>query len=565
MDTDKIADWLESLFERIEKDATTGVFKLGTISSKERDALKIAIAVLRDPGYTVANDESSNKTEPSKTETPLVVMPDISREPATKRPTKPVFLNMRSLEFTNPENPEVILCLDFGTAMSKAWAMTQDGKILDLALGRLSGKGVYPVDSSLFITQDGIIYFGPQAIDQSFKVGPHRQRFDSPKSYLNIGSQGYIDQHFVDKAINPTETDISGGDLIRLYLAYLTDLACSALEEKGLSRYTIRRFARPCWEEERKRWAEPLQKSLLAQAQILADTFHGRWLDGIPLNEANEALAQIRELPLERHFPEYLIDRGIPEPVAAAASLMIKDEPQRKLFMVMDVGAGTTDFGLFLMQENPDRGVCSIRIIPGTIQYLQQAGNRVDDYLKKYILEHDAVYLDTNDGRHIASELQKRIKLYKEELFRNGVLEYTLSNQTRNSIELKDFLKDNLVESFQKQIEDKFKSILENLKPGYWNLLVRDQARQGQNGRLPVVLTGGGATLPMVERVAQGRFNVNGKTIICEPKPLAPDWVTSNKSLNESLSPQYPQLAVAIGGANPLLPDEGQAFEDFAG
>src|SRR5689334_540218 len=98
----------------------------------------------------------------------------------------------------------------------------------------------------------------------------------------------------------------------------------------------------------------------LARAQILGDTFHDRWQAGIPVSEAKVALVKVRELAA---LPEYLLADGVPEPVAAAASLMLRDEAQREMFLVVDVGAGTTDFGLFMLQHNPERDVSLVRII----------------------------------------------------------------------------------------------------------------------------------------------------------------------------------------------------------
>ncbi|MTD34256.1 hypothetical protein [Paludibacterium denitrificans] len=40
-------------------------------------------------------------------------------------------------------------------------------------------------------------------------------------------------------------------------------------------------------------------------------------------------------------------------------------EAQREIFMVIDVGVSTTDFGVFLLQHNPDKEVCLTRIIHG--------------------------------------------------------------------------------------------------------------------------------------------------------------------------------------------------------
>jgi len=168
------------------------------------------------------------------------------------------------------------MCVDFGTAMSKAFAIQGESTPIELALGQRAGDKGYPVDSSLFISDDGILHFGPQAVEHGTAVaGLGRARFDSPKARLSMGQQVDIHRAPIGKEINPiTATPVTEGELITLYLGYLTDLATSELEAKGYSRYCARRFARPCWSDERNKWAEPLLRRMLSQAQILADTFH---------------------------------------------------------------------------------------------------------------------------------------------------------------------------------------------------------------------------------------------------------------------------------------------------
>jgi hypothetical protein len=46
------------------------------------------------------------------------------------------------------------------------------------------------------------------------------------------------------------------------------------------------------------------------------------------------------------------------------------------------------------------------------------------------------------------------------------------------------------------------------------------------------------------------------------PTPIVPAWIDETYP---QFSPQYPQLAVAIGGAAPALPQQGESFADFKG
>lgn len=545
---------LENLLDRVEQDSDTGKWRLGTLSAKERAAIELAVAVLGEEfGVDVPDDVSVLKST-------VVVVPPVAQavppnETATvaEMPNGPkVVLNVRSLDQTSVDNLGVTLCLDFGTAMSKAFAMQGDERPIELALGVRGGANGYPVDSTLFITDDGLIVFGPQAVALSAQVVESgRARFDSPKARLSMGEPGDIEKIYVGADINPTTTPISEGELITLYLGYLTGLAVAELEAQGYSRYTSRRFARPCWSDDRNRWAEPLLRRMLAQAQILADTFDGRWQSGIPVVEAKMALSKLRELAT---FPDYLLDQGIPEPVAAAASLMLRDEAQREIFMVVDVGAGTTDFGVFLLQNNPDKDVCLTRIIPGTIEYLPQAGNLVDDLLKFYVLDLEGIDSASAEGKHNKAYLDSRIRIYKETLFRDGVVEVILANHSRVIVDREDFLKSSRVQNFGQRLKDKLEKVLDVVGDGYLDLLERTD--------LKVVLTGGGASLPMVSDLAKGVVEVRGRKIMRKPTPVVPAWI---EETYPQFSSQYPQLAVAIGGAAPELPEQAASFADFKG
>lgn len=56
---------------------------------------------------------------------------------------------------------------------------------------------------------------------------------------------------------------------------------------------------------------------------MLADTFSGRWTGGIPVAELKAAVGQIKKLDQR---PDYLIDEGVPEPVAVAAGAIADSE-----------------------------------------------------------------------------------------------------------------------------------------------------------------------------------------------------------------------------------------------
>lgn len=557
---------LESLIERIDRNA------IGTVSSAEREALGVALAMLR------AGTASSYAT-PLETPTPpsgagrvadgapiaaeqVIPVPlpqeDVPSPEVSKTVQPKILLATEALDRNTPDDPDVLLCLDFGTAMSKAFAQSDDGQPFELELGTEAGGEGYAVPSSVFINDDGKVLFGFEAVDASQELeDSNRVRLDSIKSWLSQRSDGNLDAFPLRAEMNPTQIKLTEGDLIRIYLAYLTDLAVSQVQswsvgDVPLSRYVQRRFAHPCWPSSaQKSWADRLMRHWMAEAQILADTFHGRWQGGLDAAEVKAAVDQVRAL--ERR-PEYLIADGVPEPVAVAAGALVDGEDKRLPFMVVDVGAGTTDFGLFLLREDAQRDITRVFQVPGSIKALMQAGDRIDMMLKKFILDAQGVDLTEPHGRLVAADLSRRIRGLKERLFADTSVQYVLSDGTLGKIELSEFMASRPVSEFSERVEQGFRDVLEGLHDTWLSYLTKTD--------LTVILTGGGASLPMMRALAEGWVEVRGKRIARKVVNPLPSWI-----LDESpeLEPVYPQLAVAIGGAAHELPETVDAPESFAG
>ena len=258
----KIASYLlASLVQRINRD------QIGSVSDQEKEALAFALGILSDGAAPLG---IPSVPEPSPNALPAAVslglgerQAKFAAEPVAPKglaPTLPkVDLVLDALQRTEPSDTGVLLCLDFGTAMSKAFASTTDGENLDLELGKAAGKQGYTLPSSVFIDDDGSAYFGFEAVERSWNLKEAgRERLDSIKSWLSLREEGNLDGEMLSDAYNPTPFKLSEGDLIRIYLAYLTDMAGVSLAEwlvddKNVGRYVRRRFARPCGRSEERR------------------------------------------------------------------------------------------------------------------------------------------------------------------------------------------------------------------------------------------------------------------------------------------------------------------------
>lgn len=542
MDNKIAAVLLASLMERVEREQT-----IGTMSSLERQALQLAIQAL-----------SSGAD--------LSPLPNTAKPPITEiLPTLPkVELVLDAVERETPSDPEVLLCLDFGTAMSKAFASVVPDGYLDLELGAAAGRDGYTLPSSVFISDDGRAYFGFEAIDLSQDlVDSGRERLDSIKGWLSLRREGNLDGEacLLQPTLNPTAYKLTQGDMIRIFLAYLTDMAVTALsgyevDGKAVGRYAKRRFARPCWPDAAQaQWADKLMRSMLAESQILADTFSGRWAGGIDIAELKAAVEQIKGLGKR---PDYLIDVGVPEPVAVAAGVIAGSVNLRDAFMVVDVGAGTTDFGLFVSTRMSDNEDDAPRVfqIPASIQGLMQAGDKVDGMLRAFIARKESIDISDNSGRMIMADLGRRIRGLKEVLFKTENLEYALADGTVGHVTLDEFLADETVKRFGLAIDAGFSKALEAVDETWLRWLAMEGVR------MHVVLTGGSSALPMMKTLGQGMIEVKGFRILREQVDPKPVWMDE---VSGELTAVYPQLAVAIGGAAESMPETLTAPPVFAG
>ena len=530
------AKWaLENLFDRIERDSVSGNWKLnGSITIGEREAL-IAILSFLDPNISSKELIPNVKAVSSVIEYPL---------------------NIHSTTLSSPENPSVTLCLDFGTAMSKAFAIDgDDEKLLDIAVGQKAGysESVYSIPSSVFISGTGQIFLGHEAISQSLQdQTPGRQRFDSPKQELSQGTTTDLSTVRVSEAINPTNTPFTKEELITLYLGYLTDMACSDLQEgHGQSRYVLRRFARPCWDSQRVEWAEKLLIRMLSRAQIIADTFTGKWTGGLDVEAVRIVFDKLNAITP----PAFLVDGGVEEPVAAAASIVLNGERDQPGFLIVDIGAGTTDFGLFVATQNKNSGKSKIFRLPGSIHGIRQAGDTIDNFLRASILKKHNVDIQSPYGSRIGAELNIHIRRYKETLFRDGVLNYLLVDDTPGIVNLPEFLESPEVARFSKGLKDAIQKTFDNVHESWIRKMFETQG-------VLVVLTGGGARLPMVQELAKGWIDTRGIKIICHAAPIVPTWIADDYA---EFTTEFPQLAVAMGGASSELPEMGPDKIEFGG
>jgi actin-like ATPase involved in cell morphogenesis len=316
----------------------------------------------------------------------------------------------------------------------------------------------------------------------------------------------------------------------------------SQLAASGRSGLALRRFARPCWSEDRATVANAAFRDMLAKGQVIGDTIHDSWTSGVPVKMARRILDQARAL---QDYPMQIVDREVLEATAAAGGAL-RNATGESLFLVVDVGAGTCDCGVFF-------AVAGRRIaeVSGTTQVLRQAGDRIDEFLLLSLLEAAHVGPNSDEASRIRPSLRLRIRDHKEMLFLNGVVSVTLENDAIAEINLSQFRNRPDMKAFCVAFENMVRQALAAPPKGTY---------QRTQGIVDVVLTGGGAALPMILEIFSKPLNLDPHGVLrFRLRNAAPEWLVDYPDI----LPNFPQLAVAIGGAQPDLPTQSRSVTDI--
>lgn len=564
---------LKNLLNRVDEQEDGSRCIPGILTTDEIEALQIAIqlcdAVVPQIPVDIAPESVSEPQPVPATIHPIPEFPDQVREkqgeadqdviPVQAVDVKPrIDIDLSALSLPAPPK-NVRLCLDFGTAMSKA-TLVQDNDDTDAEDIHVLHLGV-PGDqeeisevmliSSVYIDNAGKLWFGKAAVDISMQEGGDgsRRRLDNIKRRLS--EEGW--DEIVVKALNPTDIPITYGDMVLAYLMYMTWAVNSCLEEMHYPWNLPRRFAMPCLSGEKGRETVHRLRKTVGEAQVLADTFYKKLKDGIPLSDF---MAAVHELRSEPH--DYLyVTEDITEPLGVAGSLMSWKKRVDMLAMVVDVGAGTSDLSLYRIHFDPDSGQNQAVEIEGSARGLTEAGNHLDRMLIELIIKKSGITSDDPMWVNVRSALELQIRDFKESLFNDEFVFVPLMNGSEVEIELEEFLQLDAVLHFGESLRASMVDILESVDESWIRWVLAHPKRH-----LVVALTGGGSELPMVRALAEGYITVNGQNIpVARARPF-PEWL---RDIDENLESDYPRIAVSLGGARRRLIEHGASARITAG
>lgn len=233
MDLMKAKFLLENLLDRIEILEDGSKQLSGKLTNYELQALQVALTLFDSPNPQVAPTISPVASPqisalPDFKPSMVEVVNEVKDQILTPTDSHAVN-NAKAVEldisvFDLPKPPiNTRLCLDFGTAMSKAALVEDDDdefeeiKVLELGIpGDQEEISEVMLVSSVFIDDDGLLWFGQSAVEVA-KDQPedsNRQQLDNIKRYLS--EEGLNIK--VSDMFNPTDIDITYGDLILSYL-----------------------------------------------------------------------------------------------------------------------------------------------------------------------------------------------------------------------------------------------------------------------------------------------------------------------------------------------------------
>src|SRR5205807_1371269 len=111
-----------------------------------------------------------------------------------------------------------------------------------------------------------------------------------------------------------------------------------------------------------------------AEAIVLARSLGDQLLEALPVASARAALDQLKELQGE--LPLNLIAEPVREATAAGAGALFGTPAHRReAYIIVDIGAGTTDVAGFYCVNNPDWDRPRVFEVNGAADAIKSAGN----------------------------------------------------------------------------------------------------------------------------------------------------------------------------------------------
>jgi molecular chaperone DnaK (HSP70) len=432
------------------------------------------------------------------------------------------------------------LCIDFGTAYSKAaaapsdaWSRFEPGSIRPLMLGGQGAGNPFLLESAVFVDDDRLL-FGPAAVARAEALSESkRAALRSFKTLLGVSDLERALNTGVPASIDPPRL-FSMGDLIMLYLAYFNaaiERAVAADPLLAAVRGFDRRYAAPAWRTGDSAGLHGVVMRLFGQAEALQDALQDALgptalsSDGIAIEQAREALSTARA-------STRLSSMGlIFEATAAGAYTSVGLEADAPALIVLDMGAGTTDIAVLARAGARVEELADARVT------MKQAGDYIDRVIANLVVAANPRIKAVADQGRLWRLAMGAMRDLKETLFIEGRAGFRHDGRV-TQITMRALEKDRDFRAFKAGLEHAYNRGLE---------VARDYAALHGRREIQAVAVGGGAAAPFIQQLVRAKPRNAGKLQIT-PRPATPDWAHA-REFRGNLAPVFPQLAIAIGGA----------------
>lgn len=436
-------------------------------------------------------------------------------------------------------SPRARICIDFGTALSKACVCLDPSAPLEVSvrpipLG-LASEAEHPLlTPSVMFVDNGRLYFGPVAFAHAHRgVSLNRDPLLSFKSVLAAKDINEALAGKLPPSVDPTGT-FRQRDALVLYLAYLDQLIREALRRVPNIPPSVaearRRYTSPAWE----RGGDVDQAFMVIFNEGASVSRRlGRLLlspEGISIAQCRDALEKAVNAP-----DDGILDTGIFEPhAAAAAALAYTNAPTRFVF-VFDMGAGTTDIAAFDFNDTIDPP--TLEEIKEARQSCALAGDEIDRILVDLIMQKRGPVNREEDLR-FKRMLKLHARAMKRALFAEG------------KVNIKDGWKATTVRVQDLTEDDQFRAFVAKLGEAVGQSLsiVAQHAHASGGHTIDVVLAGGGSHLAFIPELVRSVGVTAAAGLQLRIGPLSPANVLY-ANVDQYFVSVFPQIAMSVGGS----------------
>ncbi len=438
------------------------------------------------------------------------------------------------------------ICVDFGTAASKAclalqgeWAGDAGRRVKPLAIGKAAGAAEALLTPSAIFIEDDRIYFGPHALKRAALNSSEREPLLSFKMLLGAHDLAELLEASVKRSVDPSGK-LRNKHILTFYMAYLGALIETCLAHdadfasiKGEVRW---RYSRPEWPNAIAGQHDRITLELFEKALEVAHRLRAELLseDGLPIDRALAAFDAVH--PTNRRF-----EGGVLEAHAAAAAHAGAAKLSSSFVLVVDIGAGTTDFAGFELTHTPD-GFFQMREVKDARRSITLAGDEIDAILMNAFLAKARLKKDALAQSELWRSLKKTIRDLKRQAFEADHCEVRFNGKAV-PLQRVEFTNQPRFKEFVRVIQENFTEALS---------ATTAEAKAAKVKIVSVILAGGGSSLPFVQKLARHTAQTWRKDARVVVEPMAPLWANAPEFAG-ALAPMFPQLEIAIGGASPLI------------